>query len=872
MKLVSVTLNDIRRFSHPVVVAGIGPGLNVLSAPNETGKSTFFDALQAMFFVPHRSSGRDIKALKPHAGGAPEVTVEIDTAAGRFVLTKRWMSRPSAEVWQGDRLIAKADEAEAWISALTQSGADGGPAGLLWVRQGLTALDQGSTKEQDAAKSARRDLMSSVTGEVEALTGGRRMDRALARARDDLAPLVTATGRAKAGGPLALAEQEVSVLTARKAELTALARLLTEALERRRIVRRSLSQLQEPAAAEDRAKRLADAKTAADQARRHAEALDKAKSDLSTAEWKQAEAAQALTRFRKARDDLAKARVARTETATTAETTRAALAASEKVASERQSALHTARKAQTLAETTLRAALRAEAARGAQAQRADLSARLSALRGLSADLAVLRKAATVGPDARTLAALDAIAQEVAVLTTLRNRSATRMAMTYRAGVPPLTLGETDLPDGVMVPVLADTAIDLPGMGKLTIYPGEGGDTSVRLADAERSLAAALAKAGYDTIADARAAATARAEATSRLRDIESRISALAPKGIEALEADLAGLPDPLAIDATVPDVATAQALADESTHALTLAEAAFDAARHAADQDRQADARASVAAQTAVAAVASAEIMLASLGDSVTAETSLMAAQDAATTDLSAARARFEGLVATAPNLAAVEAALARAQSVCDGAAAEIRDLALECAGLDARIDLHSGNGVEEELADVTARLTLAQARLDSLTFEVAVLNTLIRHLDAARETARERYFQPVMAELQPLLRVLWPEAELRFDGESLLPTTLIRNGQEEDIGILSGGTQEQIALLVRLAFARLLARSGHAAPVILDDALVFTDDDRIERMFDALHAQAQDLQIIVLSCRQRAFRDLGGRKLAFAPIEHQTA
>jgi hypothetical protein len=87
-----------------------------------------------------------------------------------------------------------------------------------------------------------------------------------------------------------------------------------------------------------------------------------------------------------------------------------------------------------------------------------------------------------------------------------------------------------------------------------------------------------------------------------------------------------------------------------------------------------------------------------------------------------------------------------------------------------------------------------------------------------------------------------WPEAHLRFDDATLLPRTLIRAGQEEGLDILSGGTQEQIALLVRLAFARMHARAGHAAPLILDDALVFTDDDRIEAMFDALHRQAADL------------------------------
>ena len=113
--------------------------------------------------------------------------------------------------------------------------------------------------------------------------------------------------------------------------------------------------------------------------------------------------------------------------------------------------------------------------------------------------------------------------------------------------------------------------------------------------------------------------------------------------------------------------------------------------------------------------------------------------------------------------------------------------------------------------------------------------------------------------EFGPLLQLSWPKAELRFDAEQVLPTALVRVGTEEGIDILSDGTQEQIVLLVRLAFARMLAKAGAPAPVILDDAIVYTDDDRIERMFDALTHQAHDLQIIVFSCRQKAFRDLGG-------------
>jgi uncharacterized protein YhaN len=60
-----------------------------------------------------------------------------------------------------------------------------------------------------------------------------------------------------------------------------------------------------------------------------------------------------------------------------------------------------------------------------------------------------------------------------------------------------------------------------------------------------------------------------------------------------------------------------------------------------------------------------------------------------------------------------------------------------------------------------------------------------------------------------------------------------------------------------RFAFASV----GYAVPVILDDALVHSDDGRIEAMFDALHRTARDQQILVLTCRHRAFSVLGGER-----------
>ena len=63
-------------------------------------------------------------------------------------------------------------------------------------------------------------------------------------------------------------------------------------------------------------------------------------------------------------------------------------------------------------------------------------------------------------------------------------------------------------------------------------------------------------------------------------------------------------------------------------------------------------------------------------------------------------------------------------------------------------------------------------------------------------------------------------------------------------------------------AFAEMLIEQGHPATVILDDALVFSDDRRMRRMFDILNMAARKVQIIILTCREQLFEELGGKPL----------
>ncbi|MEI2776045.1 MAG: hypothetical protein V9G19_08760 [Tetrasphaera sp.] len=218
-------------------------------------------------------------------------------------------------------------------------------------------------------------------------------------------------------------------------------------------------------------------------------------------------------------------------------------------------------------------------------------------------------------------------------------------------------------------------------------------------------------------------------------------------------------------------------------------------------------------------------------------------------------------LRAAAPDLVTSEARLTRARTAIDQARIAEQKDRLTLASLNATISTLAEEGIEERLASLAGARAEAEARSRRYEAEVRALSRLKRALEDARAKARDAYFGPVMQELQPLLAILHPGAQLTIDDQSLLPSALTRNGQEEGLEILSGGTREQVAILTRLAFARLFARDGRPVPVVLDDALVHSDDDRIEAMFDALHRTARDQQILILTCRQRAFAALGGER-----------
>ncbi len=866
MRLRSIRLENVRRFVDPVEIGGISDGLNVLSAPNEHGKSTVLDALHAVFFKPRRAWDKEIRSLVPHAGGDPAVSVEIEVAEGVFWIEKRWSHRRNgdARIKAGKGLVRQADEAEAWISDILKAPRDGGPAALLWVRQGRTSLDNG-----DASHSTRRDLLTSVAGEVEAITGGRRMDAAHDRCRRDLGRYLTPTGRAKADGPLRQWQDEVERLDAARREFMAKSERLRQELDRRRSLRRELADLEDPVEQEKRKVRLAEAETAHSVAVRHAESLEQATSAEHTRRVEAGRAEEQLAlldRDLAERDKAAKALLDEKEQARRAVSE---LRRSEAKRSEALNVRDSANVRAELAADTVKTVLVAARAAAETERRKELIQKIERaqeLRQLAEEAAARARKELADPVLEEIERLDESAR---VVRRARELEAPAITVTYAPGrTDGVTISGRPLSGGKRLPLPDGVRLDIDGIGQLDVHPGQRPDDET-LARAEEKLAQALQAADANTVEDVRASVNRRREAELARRNAKADMQNVAPGGVDALRDQLAAIPEKTEKEDNLPTFGEAQQEDESARQARAKASEEYEAACSEHAQAKAATERAEAAAESARTRLARAEATLSRIDEPRTERARREEALSRARAGLDDATRRRMKLEEDAPDLEIAAAALERARSVVERVRKDSERIRLELARLDTFIGSQAGEAVDEELADIDSRLANARTRLTDLEFEVAVLKRLGEALETARTSARDRYVEPVMQELVPLLWLFWPEAQLQFDAETLLPTELMRAGTKENFDILSGGTQEQIALLVRLAFARMLANAGTPAPIILDDAIVYTDDDRIERMFDALTRQAHDLQIVVFSCRQKAFRDLGGRGLEILPVTH---
>ncbi|MEP9355068.1 AAA family ATPase [Xanthobacter sp. KR7-65] len=875
MRVRRLAIENFRKFRAPVVLEGFTDGLNLVCEPNETGKSTILDALRAVLFERHSAKSDRIRSFRPQGDEvAPTVELAFDIAGAPWRLTKRFLMAPAVTLDGPDGRFSS-DAAEEKLQTLlgfSRAGKSGatddsrGALGLLWVEQGLS-FHLGTPGE-----TARRTLEEALAGEIGAVTGGRRAKAVVQQVEKSLADFYTATGlptkRLQQALKAAEAARQQAVDRARELEQFegVLERLEQKRSEQRRLIR----DIEDPQV--DAELKALDLEI--DRARAAGQALEIADLAARAAGGRRAE----LEQRREQRSRLA-ARLAAAEAA--------AAAAREAVEAHRQ-VIERARAGQTaasLALETARAGLReaeaqrdqAVAERTARSHRAALAlafARLDRAEALA--LAIKEREGRIAEERMDEAAIQRLRQLEEAVGTARAQAkagAASLTLALEAGAPEIRLDGMALADGATVRLTGARVLAIPGVGTLTFTPPPSGEAALaRLRAAERDLADFIAGTGHDTPAAAHDGGRSRARDETELLGLVTRLKAETPadgtlgigEGLEPLRGALAGVPRPApeAKEATV-------AAADPETRyrAARTAEAEAAARREVALEGLKSGQLREVALS---AALERAEAERERLADDLAADRRERsdADLDAALAEAGAAeaRARVDRDAARRAADALDAAALARRRDTLRRKRETLQSqrpaLAGELARLEEQARTLGGEGPASRAATAAEEADAAEAALARVKGEADTLALLHAVLKEAQQDAARRYLAPVTQRIEPYVRRLLPAASLSF-GEDFRPQLLTRGGRAEAAELLSKGTQEQIAILTRLAFADLLIDRGQPASLVLDDALVFADDDRFDTMMEILAEAAGRMQVLILSCRASAYRGIPATRLS---------
>jgi len=874
MRLREVQLGNVRRFQgKTATLAGIADGVTTICAPNESGKSTFFDALHALFFIDHKSQAAEVKSLQPHAGGAVRISAEVEFDDGRFLVEKVFLSRKTAKVTEvaTGRVLGMEGEAEAWIRSRIFQPAHG-PAGLLWVRQGMSGFgpEGGGQKEKgerERLRDVRRDLMSSVAGQIDAVTGGRRMDAIMELSRAEFDKIATRQMKPKAGGPWAAQEKIVSDLSRERERLASQVEGLSQALVEKARLEAELGRERDPETAQRREEELVSVRRDLQAAQAHAEKIAQARRDLRLFDL---EIENLDARLSGARQELTARRQASARIASLA-TEIAALEDDRKAAAEDVAAAREALKACTDERSRLSRALtlehrrqrRLEAAR----QLTSLEHTLTRAEALEKEMSAPRRLlAGPGPTQDDLASLEELDRQVAAWDARRRQSAPSFEIAYLAGLRATDASGVQIEAGKRHEILHEETVEVSGQVRITLHPAASPERDGdRIEQARADLRAGLADLGVDDLDAARRNLRARQEAQRAIDANTAALSAMAPEGVQAMRGEAERL---RAATGEAGDDAPPAAGQDCDTSQLEMelqrAEVEVTRAREVLDKCAEASAGLDRRMSGLEAEGSLEENALRQMSEETDVEAriaDLEPSLDKKRQDRATQAGDIEEMSREAPATEILAANVERLEGAVRNAAAQCQRLEAEINRTEGVIRARAEDAVEEKLSEVEGRLEAARARAARFEREAVALGDLMEELETARRNAQDAYFEPVKREIAPLLRILHGNAQFEMDGDSMLLSTLVRGGVEDSLDVLSGGAFEQIAILTRLAFAQLYRRAGTHVPVILDDALVHSDDARIGTMFTLLTHVGRDQQIIVFSCRQRAFSDLGGAR-----------
>ena len=869
MKLHRMVLTNYRGITHREIEFP-DRGVVVVSGANEIGKSSMIEALDLLLESKDRSSKKEVKQVKPtHADVGAEITAEISTGPYRFVYRKRFHKRCETEltVLAPRREQLTGDEAHERVRAMLAETVDT----CLWQAQRVLQTASTSAVDLSGCDALSRAL-DVAAGEAAALpAAGNATDALLIdRIETEYLDYFTRTGRptgqwAAATHRLRAADEELARCAADMAEVD-------DAVRRHAELTPELTRL--VAERTDATKQLATAQAAAEAVAALAGQLKQAQQVAEVAKERHAACAKAVDERRKAAERIderaavivqleASAASAAEELATAAEVQQAADIVAEQ-----------ARTAMAAAQT------RAEAARRNVDQ---LVARDEADRVAS----VLAKIAGAQRDLdRTDAELAGIALTGEGMRAIEAaKSAVDVAMgqveLVSAHVELVAIGDIEVRLGGQMHTLAageswstsvsaETEFDLPGVCTVRVSPGTpASETQAKLAAAQEVLSTALATGGVADVAAARILDERRRHLMTTRDRLATRIEALTgDASAEQLRTRLAELTarQPAAADLFGIDPDAARAELESATVAVTQAIAEGDKHRKVAE----AAAKQLGERETRVALVRD---KLATEHSQITLARDELTRQRAASTDAElAVKAELHEEEARRANTLVAELRDELAGAAPDAVAAALSEAArnAEAVGrghdevvealreVKTQLKVYGTEGRKGQLDAAETEREHAEAEYLRVQRRARAAELLRSVITRHRDATRLRYVDPFRSEVERLGRVVFGDSfEVDVDSDLKICSRTL-SGRTVPYESLSGGAKEQLGIVARLAGAALVAKED-TVPVVIDDALGFTDADRLVKMGAVFNAVGGDGQVIVLTCSPQRYSAVDG-------------
>lgn len=888
MRIRRVRIEDFRKLRGPVCLDGLGDGLTVIAGDNEDGKSTVLEAIRAALFCRHRANDDFVRSLAPYgcAGARPIVELDFELGGVSWHLRKAFCRKPYEALLMatsgGAGLSFKGDAAEEELGRLlglprgsrgATKPAEQGVWGLFWVSQGTAFDGDGALSD-----GSRATLHGALEDELGRVLGGDAAPKLLARIRQRCDALFTQARNSPQG--------ELKLALETRAEAQKKVDSLERALADYQGKLADLQRLRDERARHDREQTLAQAEAAVrsvEQEQRRIDGLQVREQQASReAELAHVRFDQARTAWRARHDGIQAAKMAADEEATLA----ADLTGARRRRDPAQASLV---QAEADLEVT-RCRQQAAEAFFAGAERALRRARLR--QALTVDSEALGRAETAAATAaQAAAAAAAIPVDEVAITAVRagvaaareasarlDAAATQVVLTPEAGQRVFIQGQ-QVPAGEPLRLAAETVLRLEGFGTIVIRPG-GEDLAERqrkAAAAEAAVAALLARYGFP---DADAAEAAHALRRQYLVTAESdgrAAATLAPQGLAVLvaavaakTAELAALPSDAAGEPALADVEAAVDAArrerEDAVRQFTACQQARDGCARDAGQAGNAEILARTRAETAAVRLREQQQALAD-ARSTSADQTLLTVLKDEEANVAAAAALLEqhrdALRSCEPQTVAER--LVAARRLLTETDDRLRRLDKEISDGESELRGRGHFGIEDELAAARGVLERADRKLAVVEQDAAALRLLYDTLRTAEQDARRSFAEPITRRMSPYLQTLFPGCELDFASDTLELRHLRRAGCDEPFGRLSIGTREQLAVLTRLAFAELLSERGQPAAVILDDALVYSDRSRLQRMQAELLRAAERLQVLVLTCRPDDYAGLDAPTIRLA-------